>query len=127
VLPLLYGRLWLVIGWLLVIATISGSLVPASALPNIGVSDKIQHGLAYLLMLVWFAGIYRRERYPVIALGLFLLGVGIEWLQSMMMQGREKALDDVIANAVGLGLGWILALTWLGGWAQRVEQRIPWR
>ncbi len=124
-LPLLYARFWLVVGWLLVIATISGSLAPAGALPGFGISDKVQHGFAYLLMLVWFAGIYRRERYPIIVLGLFLLGVGIEWLQGMMMQGREKALDDVVANAVGLGIGWILALTWLGGWAQRVEQRLP--
>jgi glycopeptide antibiotics resistance protein len=72
-------------------------------------------------MTVWFAGIYPRSRYALIALGLFLMGIVIEWVQGAMNLGRESDLRDVLANSVGIVAGLTLALAWLGGWAQRLE------
>ncbi|AMN47207.1 hypothetical protein ACG33_08890 [Steroidobacter denitrificans] len=116
-----HPRTWLVLGWLMILVVVALSLMPGQKLPATGLNDKFQHGTAYALLALWFAGIYPRSRYWLIAIGLLLLGVGIEFAQGAMSFGREADLRDVLANgggiAVGLGLAWL----WLGGWAQQVE------
>lgn len=103
------------------LAVVALSLMPGQKLPVTGISDKIQHGTAYALLALWFAGIYPRSRYWLIAIALFLLGVGIEFAQGAMSLGREADLRDVLANSSGIAVGLMLAWLWLGGWAQRVE------
>ncbi|HEX7115099.1 MAG TPA: VanZ family protein [Steroidobacter sp.] len=121
-LALRYPRLWLCTGWVLVAGAVLTSIMPANHLPTLGgVSDKVEHMAAYGVLALWFAGIYPRSRYPVIAGGLLAMGVAIEWLQGAMHVGREADFLDVIANCVGIACGLTLALLWLGGWAQRVE------
>lgn len=116
-----HPRTWLVLGWLMILAVIALSLMPGQKLPATGVSDKFQHGAAYALLALWFAGIYPRSRYWLIAVGLLLLGVGIEFAQGAMSFGREADLRDVVANGGGIAAGLGLAWLWLGGWARRVE------
>lgn len=120
-LPLRHPRAWLAFGWALVFAAVAVSLVPGSSLPQTGVSDKFEHTVAYALLALWFAGIYPRSRYVIIALGLFALGVGVEWAQGAMHVGRERDFRDVLANTSGIVAGLIAAWLGLGGWAQRVE------
>lgn len=121
-LPLRHPRIWLVLGWVLTVLAIVASLVPIQQLPKPpGVNDKMEHFAAYALLALWFAGIYPRSRYAVIAVGLFVLGIAIEWAQGAMHLGRQADLRDVVANSVGIAAGLTLALLWLGGWAQRVE------
>lgn len=121
-LPLRHPRTWLVVGWLFIGLAIVASLVPAQALPKPpGINDKMEHMAAYALLSLWFAGIYPRSRYAIIAAGLFVLGIVIEWAQGAMHLGRQADVRDVIANSVGIAAGLTLALLWLGGWAQRVE------
>ncbi len=120
-LPLRYPRFWLAVGWLLIVAAIVSSLVPAQKLPNIGASDKLEHMAAYALIALWFSGIYPKSRYVLIGVCLFALGVAIEWAQGAMALGREADLRDMLANATGIAAGLIIALLGLGGWAQRVE------
>jgi glycopeptide antibiotics resistance protein len=73
------------------------------------------------VLSLWFAGIYPRARYPAIAVGLLVMGIVIEGLQGAMHLGRQADLIDVYANTIGIVSGLVLALIWLGGWAQRVE------
>jgi hypothetical protein len=120
-LPLRYPRAWLVLGWALVAFAAIASLMPASSLPETGTNDKFQHSLAYALMALWFSGIYPRSRYLVIAVALFVLGIGIEWAQGAMHLGRERDFGDIIANTGGIAAGLVVAWLGLGGWAQRVE------
>jgi VanZ family protein len=120
-LALRHPRLWLAIGWLLVVLAFVGSIVPVRELPGALPSDKLQHIAAYALLALWFAGIYPRSRYVVIGIGLFLMGIVVEWAQGAMQLGRQSDLRDVIANSIGIVAGLTLALVWLGGWAQRVE------
>ena len=68
--------LWSVLGWMLVAGVIVGSLIPGQALEVVDVSDKVMHAGAYLLLMIWFAGFYRRSLYPLIAAVLLALGVG---------------------------------------------------
>jgi VanZ family protein len=121
-LALRHPRVWLVSGWLLIVGAIIANLMPAHDLPKLGgINDKMEHIVGYLVLSLWFAGIYPRVRYPMIGVALLLLGIVIEGLQSAMHMGRQADITDVYANTVGIVLGLTLALLWLGGWAMRVE------
>jgi VanZ family protein len=121
-LALRHPRLWLVSGWILVILAIISSLVPAHELPKLGgINDKTEHIVGYLVLSLWFAGIYPKSRYPLIGFALLIMGISIEALQGAMHVGREADLRDVYANTIGTIAGLTLALAWLGGWAMRVE------
>jgi len=121
-LALRHPRLWLVSGWLLVAGAVIASLVPAEELPTMGgISDKGEHIIGYAVLAVWFAGIYPRARYPAIGIALLVMGIVIEGLQGAMHLGRQADLRDVYANTIGIVTGLVLALAWLHGWAQRVE------
>jgi VanZ family protein len=121
-LALRHPRLWLVSGWILVVLAVVASIVPPSGLPKMGgISDKLEHAVGYSVLALWFAGIYPKSRYPMIGVALLVMGIVIEGLQGSMNWGRKADLRDVYANAVGVVCGLLLALAWLGGWAQRVE------
>jgi VanZ family protein len=122
-LPLRYPKSWAVVGWLLVAAVIVGSLVPGTNLPKLGISDKIEHAGAYCMLMVWFSGLYRRPLYPLIAAVLLFLGIGLDLLQGLT---RTRSLDwrDMVANGVGIAIGLVAARYFLGGWCQRIEQRL---
>jgi VanZ family protein len=121
-LALRHPRLWLVSGWILVIFATIASLVPAHELPKLGgINDKIEHVVGYLVLALWFAGIYPKSNYPMIGFGLLIMGIGIVALQGAMHVGREADLRDVYANAIGVVCGLTLALAWLGGWALHLD------
>jgi VanZ family protein len=120
-LPVRHPRLWLVIGWVLIALAVFVCLLPAASVPNTGVNDKFEHSSVYAFLALWFAGIYPRSRYVVIGLGLFAMGVAIEWAQGAMHMGRQSDYRDVIANSVGIAAGLVLAALWLGGWAERID------
>jgi VanZ family protein len=124
-LPLRYPRLWLSLGWTAVVFAIVVSLAPAHRLPQPpNISDKAEHFLAYLLLSLWFAGIYPRSRYWIIAIGLCVMGVLIEFAQGAMRYGRQADILDVLANSTGILVALLLCWLWLGGWAQRLESWI---
>jgi VanZ family protein len=120
-LPLRFPRLWLGLGWAAVVFAILICLLPVSQLPTVDASDKAEHFTAYLLLSLWFAGIYPRARYWIIAIGLCVLGVTIEFAQGAMHLGRHADAKDVLANSTGIVAGLTLCWLGLGGWAQWVE------
>lgn len=122
-LPLRFPKLWSAVGWLLIAAVIVGSLMPGPALQQIDISDKVMHSGAYFTLMVWFAGFYRRELYPLIAAVLLALGMSLDLLQ-ILTETRSFDWYDVAMNAAGVGFGLVLSLLILGGWCQRVEQRL---
>jgi VanZ family protein len=84
------------------------SLLPRVALPDTGVSDKLEHLLAYgVLSLVGC----RAFADPVsrILIGLVLYGIVLEGLQSLV-PGRVPSLMDVVANTLGVGLGYLVLI-----------------
>ena len=122
-LSLRFPKLWSTLGWLLVAGVIVGSLIPGSAVPMVGIDDEVMHAGAYFVLMVWFAGLYRRDRYLAIAAVLAALGIGLDTLQ-VLTATRTFDWDDVAMNCAGVVAG--LALSWslLGGWCQRVERRL---
>lgn len=121
-LPLRFRRTWVVIGWALVALAIYGSLTGNAVVTHSSINDKFMHAGTYATLSLWFAGIYPRSRYLLIALGLFSLGISMELLQGVMREGRMKDVHDVMANTLGIGIGLAVATWWLGGWAQRLER-----
>jgi VanZ family protein len=117
-----YPRAWFCIGLLLAGVIVFYSLIPAQKLPQIGVSDKLEHAFAYLLLGFWFCSVIARWDYIFVLLALIALGGSIEIAQGLMGLGREADFRDMIANAVGAGLGVLLAMTPLGRWAGFLER-----
>jgi hypothetical protein len=123
-LPLRFPKFWSALGWLLVITVIAGSLVPGPVINQVvDISDKVQHAAAYFLLMVWFAGFYRRPFYPVIAAVLVSLGISLDALQGLT-QTRFFDWHDIAMNCAGVAVGFAVSLFLLGGWCQRVEQRL---
>lgn len=122
-LPLRFPRLWSAPGWLLVVGVVVGSLLPGGVVQAVMIGDKIMHAGAYMLLMVWFAGLYRRGLYVVIAVGLSGLGIALDLLQGLT---RTRTFDwyDVAANLAGVLVGCALAFALVGGWCQHIERRL---
>jgi hypothetical protein len=122
-LPLRFPKVWSTIGWLMIGAVILGSLIPGPAVAAVGVNDKVMHAASYFVLMVWFAGFCRRGLYPAITVVLLALGLGLDLLQSLT-ETRQFDWHDVAMNGTGVIVGLFLSLLLVGGWCQRVEQRL---
>jgi VanZ family protein len=112
-------RFWWFLGVLIVCAAVTICLLPNTELPNsFSLNDKVSHLVGHALMASYFAGLVERRGWWKILLFQFLLGVGIEVLQSVMQVGREADVFDCIANLLGAGLGLLLARAGLERWPQ---------
>lgn len=120
-LPLRWGKWWLVAGWLLVFSVIMLSVLPGAIDLRGNMSDKTGHMIAYLVLTIWFAGVYNKSRYPWIVIGLIGLGGALELMQGRFFH-RSAELVDLFANCVGIAIGILLSLVLLGGWCLRVER-----
>jgi VanZ family protein len=124
-LPLRYPRFWLALGVLFVGLALLVCLAPSNTpvLEELfSLNDKAEHAAGYVALTIWFAGMYPRSRYLWIALGLFTMGVMVEFLQGWMAVGRNCDVLDVVANTTGIVIGMGLALTIFGGWTQHFER-----
>ena len=88
------------------------SLIPPSIIPNnnIKVSDKFLHTIAYLgLSWVWLL-VFRKKTTSlkfIILLVLVLFGMILELTQEELTSYRTADWYDVIANTVGIFIGFI--------------------
>jgi VanZ family protein len=123
--PLEWRKLWVSIGYLLVLNVLIFALAPVQDAPTLWIpyGDKIAHGLAFMLLMIWFSGLVPRRRYPYLFIALLAYGAVIEGLQYFTGY-RAMDPEDLAADAVGLVVGWGLALCGLGGWCHRLELRL---
>jgi VanZ family protein len=120
-LQLRYPWVWWTFGWLLAGGVLVGSLMPGSYLEAFSIRDKLLHAGAYCLLMLWFSGLFRRERYWIIAICVFAFGFALDIAQAGTAT-RSFDLADVAANASGILVGFALAWWLLAGWCRRVEQ-----
>ena len=118
--PLRFPWLWRLAGWLMIAGVVVGSLMPGHAIPKMVASDKLMHAGIYFLLMIWFAGLYRRSHHVFIALGLMALGLGLDLLQGMT-SSRTFDPADIAANAGGILAAFLLSYLLLEGWCQRME------
>jgi VanZ family protein len=116
------ARVWWLAGWLLVLIVTIGCLEPARYVPDLHVSDKLEHAGAYFGMTCWFGGLVRRRSYWVLALWMLLFGALIEVAQGVMGLGRDADVRDFAADAIGVFIALTLVYVGLGSWPSRVER-----
>ncbi len=120
--------LWLAIGWAMLGTVVWLSLTGAPPeVVDFPLSDKVEHLLAYSLLMGWFGQIYtatRSQRGWLI--GLTLMGIAIEYLQGWSgLRYFDPA--DMLANTLGALLGYWLTRGPLAGSLARVDQRLAHR
>lgn len=129
-LPLRYARHWQLASIILLLLVLIAALMPAAVwfwsdqLPVVEWLkhvDKWAHGLTFVVLAVWFCGLYERGSYWRVAIGLLAFGALIEVLQGMLSY-RLAEWHDLGADAIGIIAGVIISIAWLGGWSLRFEQ-----
>ena len=116
-----YRRIWLLLGWGMVAAIVVLSLIPVELDLGEG-RDKLVHFAAYGSLSFWFGMIFGGRGLQLgIALGFAAMGVALEFLQGLT-DYRTFEIADMVANAVGAGLGWCLVQTPLGNGLTWVER-----
>ena len=104
--PLRRRRAWLGLWWLAIAIVIVACLVPGGDLPQLPVSDKVEHALAFLLLAASGVQLYRTGKpLLVVGLGLLALGILIELAQHAFSSSRVMEPADVLADAIGILLG----------------------
>jgi VanZ family protein len=105
----MFRRLYRVAFYAGLVLVIALSVMPQDAMPTTGMWDKINHALAYAaLALAGGLGFLGLRAMILVALGLLLLGAGLELVQSVLPD-RTASLYDLLANAVGIVLGSLVA------------------
>jgi VanZ family protein len=119
-----YRKLWFFVGLVLVAIITVLSLIPSHDLPDVHMSDKVEHTLAYVALGFWFGCVVVRR--DLIWLGLVLVAFGglIELLQGWMELGRQADIKDLWADVLGVAVGLVLAVSPLGRLAPWLERRL---
>ncbi len=123
--PLQYRRLWLALGFLGIGLMLVLSLAPNVGGPSFSGADKLEHTFGYIAMTSWFAAVFERRGYWLLALLLLLLGIGVELAQAWMSIGRMGDWRDVVANAIGIGIALLIASLRRESWMAWVEKWLP--
>ena len=116
---------WLIGGWIAVIAALAVCLLPGKYVEVASLNDKVEHATGFLLLVLWFCGVYPRKRYWVIATGFIVFGALIEILQGATNLGRHADILDWCADSAGVIVGILLSLTPLQHWPRWIEAIFP--
>lgn len=114
---------WLCVGWAMVLLVIYFSLTAnPPQVPKFQFSDKLEHLLAYFILMGWFGQLYPALSQQIIsALSFVLMGILLEFIQGWSGY-RMFDLLDMMANASGVLLGWWLTRRWCAGWLQQFDR-----
>ena len=118
-----YRAVWITVGWFLVATVVWASLTPSP--PDFGLAgeDKLEHFTAYLALALWFGALYNGWPRAIHALGLVLMGVGLEILQEAGGVRRLEAWD-MLANGFGVLAGWLVSHSSAGLFLCHLERAI---
>ena len=119
-----YRRLWLSIGWCLVLLVIYGSLTTKPLQLDVRYFDKFSHLFSYFVLMGWFSQLYSRFIQQFYwALIFIALGIVLEYLQAF---GGVRYFEwlDMLANSTGVLLALIFAQTRFASSLYWVESRI---
>jgi len=122
-----FPRLWLTIGWLMIVFVVVSCMLPAPVIEPIAglLWDKAEHALAFFGMTLWFCGLYRPARWPRLALAFVALGILIELAQGAFTTTRAMDARDAFADTVGVGAALLIAWAGLKEWPHVVERFLP--
>lgn len=118
--------LWLTIGYALVVMVVFLSLTSSPVVidPSFPYEDKFFHALAYFTLMAWFSQIYhdsfQRNMFAVV---FVFMGVILEYLQSFD-PNRYFEFGDMVANSIGVAVGFFVALSSAKNILHRVDKII---
>ena len=122
--PLRWPRFWLGAWLVAVLSLIVICLVPLDGLPPLpDNSDKVEHLLGYFVLAGGAVQLFARASLPWVAMGLVLLGIGIEIAQGQTVY-RSADPYDALFNAMGVALGMAMVLTPWRDLLLRIEKRL---
>ncbi len=102
-------RVWHAIGVGLILLVIWLSLTPQPIGIPVEHGDKVGHFAAYATLMFWFAQLDARQRTRLgYAIFFVALGVALEFAQRLT-DYRLFDVTDMVANAIGVLLGWASA------------------
>jgi len=102
-------RAWSAIGVALILLVIWLSLTPSPIEIPVEQGDKFGHLAAYGTLMFWFANLDARLRTRLgYAIAFVALGIALEFAQGLT-DYRVFEVADMVANATGVLLGWIIA------------------
>ncbi|MFK5912951.1 MAG: VanZ family protein [Woeseiaceae bacterium] len=121
-----YFKLWLIIGWAMVLLLSYFSLVPNPPEFNFRFNnfDKVRHFFAYFILMFWFSQLYQTRSSRMFYIMFFiLLGVVLEILQEL---GGTRHFEyyDMLANSIGVVLAWWVTKGRLSTLLYFVEKRV---
>src|SRR3989475_5218762 len=100
----------LAIGWGWAAAIVWLSLTPAPPKLDFEHGDKLGHFLAYGVLMFWFCLLYLKTRVRILyAAGFIAMGIGLEFIQGWLVYRTYDPLD-MLANTIGVALGWMASL-----------------
>lgn len=103
-----YARLWLTLGLFMLLVIIVLSLIAIDqSMISFSYLDKVEHFIAWGMMMFWFVSLYPRRGLVLLAI-LLTLSLGVELAQALTTW-RQGSAGDLIANFLGLLAGWAIA------------------
>lgn len=121
--PLRHRNAWLALWLFGVTVLVVVCLLPSPDLPNLHVSDKLEHAAAFALLAGSAVQLFERRALLMVAIGLLALGAGIEFAQALFTTTRAMEAADVVADTVGIVVGLSVALTPLRDLLLRIAGR----
>ncbi|MEM7208072.1 MAG: VanZ family protein [Pseudomonadota bacterium] len=121
--PLRWFRVWLSIGVVIIAAVFYLSLTPPINVPQEHY-DKLYHAATYAILMVWFVQLFNGARsYLILAVAFIAMGALIEILQGFHPMRYFDVLD-MLANAVGVVVIWLIANTRVSATLAWLEARL---
>jgi VanZ family protein len=121
------ANFWRIAGWLGIAAIITLSLAPLQLDMAVDNGDKFGHLASYGLVTLWLAQSYTGLRQRIwLIVGMVALGIALEYAQGATAY-RSFEVADMVADAIGVAIGWLLApprLPNLLSWVEKSSSRI---
>ena len=116
-------RLWLAAGWAIVVAIVWLSVTPAPPELDVTQGDKLGHVLAYAALMFWFCQLSAARNARIgYAIAFLALGIGLEFVQGALGY-RSFEMWDMLADAIGIAVGWLIASFVRPGILERLSRR----
>lgn len=87
---------------LTLIGTLVAAILPGAEAPTLGMSDKINHIAAFVVLAVLAAWAWPRTALPRIAIALSAFGAMIELVQALPFIGRDAEVADWAADTLAI-------------------------
>ena len=97
-------------GWALAGVIVWLSVTTSPPTIDVEQGDKLGHFVAYGSLMFWFCQLYaRRPTQAAYGAGWIAMGIALEFIQGALGYRSFEVLD-MLANTVGVLLGWALSL-----------------